>query len=89
MSLALEKPNPFLVLQTIAIFAVFACNLLNFSCQNTCSASDIAWLFASIAHCIRHPQGFLFKMGVLDLTGGTVVHIFAGCAALAGISVIK
>ncbi|HMJ47267.1 MAG TPA: hypothetical protein VK498_08055, partial [Ferruginibacter sp.] len=31
----------------------------------------------------------LFKMGVLDFAGGTVVHISAGCAALAGALVLK
>jgi Amt family ammonium transporter len=30
-----------------------------------------------------HPEGFLFKMGVLDFAGGTVVHMSAGIAALA------
>ena len=35
------------------------------------------------------PEGFLFKMGVLDFAGGTVVHISAGCAALAGALVLK
>ncbi|MBA2760408.1 MAG: ammonium transporter, partial [Segetibacter sp.] len=36
-----------------------------------------------------HPEGFLFKMGVLDFAGGAVVHISAGCAALAGALVLK
>ncbi len=30
-----------------------------------------------------HPDGFLFKLGVLDFAGGTVVHMSAGFAALA------
>jgi len=34
-------------------------------------------------------MGFLAKMGVLDFAGGTVVHISAGCAALAGALVLK
>ncbi|HEX8549857.1 MAG TPA: ammonium transporter [Cytophagaceae bacterium] len=40
-------------------------------------------IYAPIAHWTWHPDGFLFKMGVLDFAGGTVVHISAGCAALA------
>lgn len=46
-------------------------------------------VYAPIAHWTWHPQGFLFKMGALDFAGGTVVHISAGCAALAGALVLK
>ncbi|PSJ77123.1 ammonia channel protein [Sphingobacteriales bacterium UPWRP_1] len=41
------------------------------------------FIYAPVAHWTWHPQGFLFKLGVLDFAGGTVVHIVAGCAALA------
>jgi len=41
------------------------------------------FIYCPIAHWTWHPEGFLFKMGVLDFAGGTVVHISAGCAALA------
>ena len=41
------------------------------------------FIYAPIAHWTWHPEGILFKMGVLDFAGGTVVHISAGCAALA------
>jgi Amt family ammonium transporter len=41
------------------------------------------FIYAPLAHWTWHPEGFLFKMGVLDFAGGTVVHISAGCAALA------
>ena len=47
------------------------------------------FVYAPIAHWTWHPDGFLFKMGVLDFAGGTVVHISAGCAALAGAMVLK
>ncbi|HEU5290996.1 MAG TPA: ammonium transporter [Cyclobacteriaceae bacterium] len=40
-------------------------------------------IYAPIAHWTWHPDGFLFKMGVLDFAGGTVVHMSAGFAALA------
>lgn len=46
-------------------------------------------VYAPLAHWTWHPDGFLFKMGVLDFAGGTVVHISAGCAALAGALVLK
>ena len=46
-------------------------------------------VYAPLAHWSWHPDGFLFKMGALDFAGGTVVHISAGCAALAGALVLK
>ena len=46
-------------------------------------------VYAPLAHWTWNPQGFLYKMGVLDFAGGTVVHISAGCAALAGAIVLK
>jgi Amt family ammonium transporter len=46
-------------------------------------------VYAPLAHWTWHPDGFLFKMGVLDFAGGTVVHISAGCAALMGAMVLK
>ena len=46
-------------------------------------------VYTPIAHWTWHPDGFLFKMGALDFAGGTVVHISAGCAALAGALVLK
>ncbi len=46
-------------------------------------------VYAPLAHWTWHPEGFLFQWGVLDFAGGTVVHISAGCAALAGALVLK
>jgi Amt family ammonium transporter len=46
-------------------------------------------VYAPLAHWSWHPDGFLFKWGALDFAGGTVVHISAGCAALAGAMVLK
>jgi Amt family ammonium transporter len=42
------------------------------------------FIYCPLAHWTWHPDGFLFKWGVLDFAGGTVVHISAGFAALAG-----
>ncbi len=46
-------------------------------------------IYAPLAHWTWHPDGILFKMGVLDFAGGTVVHISAGCSALAGAIILK
>ncbi|MXV17874.1 ammonium transporter [Hufsiella ginkgonis] len=46
-------------------------------------------VYAPLAHWTWNPEGFLFQWGVLDFAGGTVVHISAGCAALAGALVLK
>ncbi|MBT1708713.1 ammonium transporter [Fulvivirgaceae bacterium PWU5] len=40
------------------------------------------FIYSPLAHWTWHPDGFLFKMGVLDFAGGTVVHMSAGIAAL-------
>ncbi len=49
----------------------------------------ITLVYAPLAHWSWHPNGYLLKMGALDFAGGTVVHISAGCAALAGALVLK
>ena len=41
-------------------------------------------IYCPLAHSTWHPNGFLRQLGVLDFAGGTVVHISAGFAALAG-----
>lgn len=46
-------------------------------------------VYAPVAHWSWYPEGFLAKMGAWDFAGGTVVHITAGCAALAGAMVLK
>lgn len=47
------------------------------------------FVYSPLAHWTWHSDGILFKMGVLDFAGGTVVHISAGMAALAGALVLK
>ncbi len=47
------------------------------------------FVYSPLAHWTWHPNGMLLKMGVLDFAGGTVVHISAGMAALAGALVLK
>ncbi|MDX2286837.1 MAG: ammonium transporter [Bacteroidia bacterium] len=46
-------------------------------------------IYAPLAHWTWHPDGFLFKLGVLDFAGGTVVHMSAGWAALASAMYLK
>lgn len=41
-------------------------------------------IYAPLAHMTWHPQGLFRNWGVLDFAGGTVVHMSAGFAALAG-----
>jgi ammonium transporter, Amt family len=41
-------------------------------------------IYAPLAHMTWHPNGLLRNWGVLDFAGGTVVHMSAGFAALAG-----
>lgn len=45
-------------------------------------------IYCPLAHWTWHPEGFLRKWGVLDFAGGTVVHMSAGFAALAGAYVL-
>lgn len=46
------------------------------------------FVYCPLAHWTWHPEGFLRRWGVLDFAGGTVVHISAGIAALAGAMVL-
>ncbi len=45
-------------------------------------------IYCPLAHMTWHPQGLFFKWGVKDFAGGTVVHMSAGFAALAGALVL-
>ncbi|MFT5908382.1 MAG: Amt family ammonium transporter [Saprospiraceae bacterium] len=42
------------------------------------------FIYSPLAHMTWHPDGLFRKWGVLDFAGGTVVHMSAGFAALAG-----
>ncbi len=46
------------------------------------------FIYCPLAHWTWHPQGFLRQWGVLDFAGGSVVHMSAGFAALAGAIVL-
>ncbi len=49
----------------------------------------IIFIYAPLAHATWHPDGIMFKAGVLDFAGGTVVHMSAGWAALASALYLK
>ncbi len=42
------------------------------------------FVYCPLAHWTWHPDGFLYKLGVIDFAGGIVVHASSGVAALAG-----
>lgn len=49
------------------------------------------WLllvYCPVAHAIWHPDGFLYRMGIMDFAGGLVVHLNAGIASLMCVVVI-
>ena len=41
-------------------------------------------IYSPLAHMTWHPDGLFRNLGILDFAGGTVVHMSAGFAALAG-----
>jgi Amt family ammonium transporter len=45
-------------------------------------------IYSPVAHMVWSSNGWLYRLGVLDFAGGTVVHINAGFAALAAALVI-
>ena len=47
------------------------------------------FIYSPLAHATWHPDGILARAGVLDFAGGTVVHMSAGIAALAGAIFLK
>ena len=49
----------------------------------------VLFIYSPLAHATWHPDGLLYKLGVLDFAGGTVVHMSAGWAALASAIYLK
>jgi Amt family ammonium transporter len=45
-------------------------------------------IYCPIAHMVWSSNGWLYRLGVLDFAGGTVVHVTAGFAALAAALVV-
>lgn len=44
----------------------------------------LLFVYTPVAHWMWNPEGFLYKLGAIDFAGGTVVHMTAGWASLAG-----
>ncbi len=44
----------------------------------------VLFIYAPLCHMTWHVDGIFYKLGVIDFAGGTVVHMSAGFAALAG-----
>jgi Amt family ammonium transporter len=61
---------------------------VRFSSYMTFIALFSLFVYAPLAHWTWHPEGILRKWGVLDFAGGSVVHMSAGFAALAGAMIL-
>ena len=55
---------------------------MRFSAMLMFSTLWLLLVYAPVCHWVWSSDGWLFKMGLLDFAGGTVVHITAGVAAL-------
>jgi len=69
---------------TPALFTGSFAGRVRFTSYLIFMALFMTFIYAPIAHWTWHPNGFLRNWGVLDFAGGTVVHMSAGFAALAG-----
>jgi ammonium transporter, Amt family len=52
------------------------------------SALWLMLVYVPVTHWVWSSEGWLFKMGLLDFAGGTVVHVTAGVAALVAAMVL-
>lgn len=73
----------FAVITPALITGAFA-ERVNFKSYLVFISLFILFIYTPLAHWTWHPEGILRKWGVLDFAGGTVVHMSAGFAALAG-----
>ena len=55
---------------------------MRFSATLIFTALRTVVVYAPIAHWVLEPNGWLARLGALDFTGGSVVHINAGAAGL-------
>ena len=77
----------FAVITPALIIGGFA-ERIKFSAVLLFSAIWLLVVYAPITHWVWSSDGWLFKMGLLDFAGGTVVHITAGTAALVAAMVL-
>ncbi|MGQ0621138.1 MAG: ammonium transporter [Panacagrimonas sp.] len=71
----------FAVITPALVVGAFA-ERMKFSAMLLFSALWVSLVYAPVCHWVWASDGWLFKMGLLDFAGGTVVHITAGVAAL-------
>ena len=71
----------FAVITPALIFGGFA-ERVRFGAVMLFSLLWLLFVYAPITHWVWDAEGWLFKMGLLDFAGGTVVHITAGIASL-------
>ena len=67
---------------TVALITGAVVERVKFSAIFIFAAIWFTVVYLPVAHWVWSSDGWLFKMGVLDFAGGTVVHITAGVSAL-------
>ena len=93
----LAAPYPTCTTVPASVFMVFQCMFFIITPGLICGAFAermkfstmcvfmVLWgtfVYCPVCHWVWDPDGFLAKMGALDLAGGTVVHISSGMSAL-------
>jgi len=95
---ALSPTIPFALFALFQMkFAIITPALVTGSFAERIKFSSFIWfmilftlcVYAPLAHWTWHPDGFLHKWGILDFAGGTVVHMSAGFAGLAGALAVR
>ncbi len=71
----------FAIITPALVVGAFA-ERMKFSAMLLFSALWVTLVYAPVCHWVWAEDGWLFKLGLLDFAGGTVVHITAGVAAL-------
>ncbi len=71
----------FAIITPALVVGAFA-ERMRFAAMLLFSALWLLVVYAPVTHWVWHADGWLFKKGLLDFAGGTVVHITAGVAAL-------
>jgi len=77
----------FAIITPALIIGAFA-ERMKFSAMLLFSAVWLILVYAPVTHWVWSESGWLFKMGLYDFAGGTVVHVTAGVAALVSAIVI-
>lgn len=68
---------------TVALISGAVADRMRLGAFVTFAALWSVLVYAPLAHWAFSPEGFLFRLGVLDFAGGTVVEINSGASALA------